>query len=67
MEAYAVRSAIQLAIDLGLQAVDIEVDSQIVVNALLNHDPYFTLYGRLINDTKIAVQSCLSVQFLHVK
>lgn len=67
METYAARSAIQLAIDLGLQAVDIEVDSQTVVNALLNHDPYFTLYGRLINDTKIAAQSCLSVQFLHVK
>jgi ribonuclease HI len=67
MEAYAARSAIQMAIDLGVQAIDIEGDSQTVVDALLNHAPCFTLYGNLINDTNIATQSCHFVQFLHVK
>ena len=43
MEAYAARSAIQMAINLGPQANDIEGDSQTVVDALLNHAPCFTL------------------------
>ena len=67
MEAKAARSAAQLAIDLGIKEVDIEGDSKTIVNALLATTPCCTLYGHLINDTKNAAHSCLSVQFLHVK
>ena len=67
MEAYAARSAAQLAINLGFKEVDIEGDSITIVNALLNSAPCCTLYGHLVNDTKNAAHSFLSVQFLHVK
>jgi hypothetical protein len=67
MEAYAARSAAQLAIDLGITEADIEGDSKTIVNALLAPTPCCTLYGHLINDTKIVAHSYLSVQFLHVK
>jgi hypothetical protein len=67
MEAYAARSAIQLTSDLGLKEVDIEGDSQTIVNALLYSNPCCTLYRHLVNDTKLIAQSGLSVKFLHVK
>ena len=67
MEAYAARSAIQLTSDLGLKEVDIEGDSQTIVNALLNSNPCCTLYRHLVNDTKLIARSGLSVKFLHVK
>jgi ribonuclease HI len=67
MEAYAARSAIELSNDLGLKEVDIEGDSQTIVNALCNPEPCNTLYGHLINDTKLIAQDSLSVLFLHVK
>jgi hypothetical protein len=53
MEAYAARSAIELSSDLGFKEVDIEGDSQTIVNALCNPKPCNTLYGHLVNDTKL--------------
>jgi ribonuclease HI len=67
MEAYAARSAVQFAVDLGFKEVDIEGDSTTIVNALLNTTPCCTLYGHLVDDTKNVAHSFLSVQFLHVK
>ena len=67
MEVYAARTAIQLTSDLGLKEVDIEGDSETIVNALLNSEPYCILYGHLVNDTKLIAQSGLFVKFLHVK
>jgi ribonuclease HI len=67
MEAYAARSATQLAIDLGFKEVDIKGDPITIVTALRNTAPCCTLYGHLVNDTKNTANSFLSVQFLHVK
>jgi|UniRef100_A0A2N9ED81 hypothetical protein len=67
LEAYAARSAVQLSKDLGLKEVDIEGDSLTIVNDLCNPEPCYSLYGHLINDTKLLAQDGLSVLFTHVK
>ena len=67
MEAYVARSAVQLSRDLGLKEVDVEGDSLTIVNDLCNPEPCYSLYGHLINDTKLLAQDGLSVLFTHVK
>jgi hypothetical protein len=67
MEAYAARSAVQLSSELGLKEVDIEEDSLTIVNGLRNPEPCYSLYGHLINNTKLLAQDGLFVLYTHVK
>ncbi len=67
VEAFAARGAIKLALDLGLREVDIEGDSTMIINALLQHSPCYTLYGHLINETNLITQNFISFLFMHVK
>ncbi len=66
VEATATRAAVQLALDLGFQEVEVEGDSINIVKALSQAETNYTLYGHIINDTKFVSQLLVSVKFLHV-
>ena len=67
LEALTTRAIFQLPIDLGFLEMDVEGDLTTIVQALTLIEPSYTLYDHIINDTKIASQHFLSVQFMHVK
>uniref|UniRef100_A0A2N9F204 Reverse transcriptase domain-containing protein n=1 Tax=Fagus sylvatica TaxID=28930 RepID=A0A2N9F204_FAGSY len=67
IEAVEARCAIQFAKDLGLQEIDLEGDSKIVVDALLFSGPCTTFYGHIIEDIKLIARGLSSVHFQHVK
>ena len=66
VEATAARAAVQLALDLGFQEVEMEGDSINIVKALSQTETNYTLYGHIINDTKFVSQRLASVKFMHV-
>ena len=67
VEASAAKVAVNLALDLGLQEVDIEGDSLKIITALQQASPCYTSYGHLIQDTNTLAQNLISYQFMHVK
>jgi hypothetical protein len=67
VEASAIRTAVNLVLDLGLREVDIEGDSLKIITALQQNSPCYTLYGHLIMETKTLAQNLISFQFMHVK
>lgn len=66
-EGYALRKALELCTDLGLNKVTFEGDAQNIVKAVHNSDEDLSPYGNIIEDSKsiLSIWSNWTVQYTH--
>ena len=62
----AATQAIELALELGLDRIIFEGDSDIVMRALTNQSPPFAPFGLLIRDAQVFANRLSWVKFQHV-
>ena len=67
VEALACRKAISFSIELGLQDVIFEVDSEIIYNHFVSDSTCMTAFGHIIEDSRRLATSLRSVSFSHVR
>ena len=67
VEALACRKAISFSIELGLQDVVFEVDSEIIYSHLVSDSTCMTAFGHIIEDSRWLATSLRSVSFSHVR
>ena len=67
VEALACRKAISFSIELGLQDVVFEVDSEIIYSHLVSDSTCMTTFGYIIEDSRWLTTSLRSVSFSHVR
>ncbi|XP_057423749.1 uncharacterized protein LOC130717521 [Lotus japonicus] len=65
-EAMALRWALQLSLDLGFFAVDVEIDSKMVVDAWSNHSRQCSYLALVVSDSVFISQSFHSFSLAHV-
>lgn len=67
VEALATIKALSLAHDIGLSAIVLEGDSEVIINALKNYAPPLTAYGHLIGEAQSLTQTFAAIDFLHIR
>ena len=67
VEALACRKAISFAIEIGLQDVIFEVDSEIIYRHLVSDSICMTAFGHIIEDSRRLITSLRKVSFTHVR
>ena len=67
IEAWAVKRAVQFALELGITEAEFEGDSQTIVNALNTQHPSLAPFGLLIADAKELASKLQHSSFSHVK
>ena len=67
VEALAASAAVQFAKDFCIHKIESEGDSLLVISALRDSRPSFTLYGHIIEETKLLASSLQWFNFKHVK
>lgn len=67
VEALATIKALSLAHDIGLSAIVLEGDLEVIINALKNYAPSLTAYGHLIGEAQSLTQTFAAIDFLHIR
>ena len=67
VEALACRKAISFAIEMGLQDVIFEVDSEIIYRHLVSDSTCMAAFGHIIEDSRRLITSLRKVSFSHVR
>ncbi|KAL0012228.1 hypothetical protein SO802_007336 [Lithocarpus litseifolius] len=67
VEALACRKAISFSIELGLQDVVFEVDSEIIYRHLISDSTCMTAFGHIVDDSRWLSKSLRSASFSHVR
>ena len=65
VEALAVAKAISFALDIGLNSIIVEGDSEVIINFLQHEEALFATFGHLISTTKVSIVACSSIFFSH--
>ena len=66
MEASAARKATKFALEIGINKIVLEGDSEIIYKDLMSNDHSLALHGHLIQDVKGLVPLFSSIWFSHV-
>ncbi|KAK9988849.1 hypothetical protein SO802_029088 [Lithocarpus litseifolius] len=61
------RKAISFSIELGLQDVVFEVDSEIIYRHLISYSTCMTAFGHIVDDSRWLAKSLRSASFSHVR
>jgi len=67
VEALATIKALSLAHDIGLSAIVLGRDSEVIINALKNYAPPLTAYGHLLGEAQSLTQTFSAIDFVHIR
>ncbi|XP_075640379.1 uncharacterized protein LOC142612144 [Castanea sativa] len=67
VEAIACRTAVRFALELGLEEVVFEGDSETITTAINSTSPCFSSFGHILDDVKDVALNFASATFVHVK